>query len=221
MTLTARYRQLKKRIQQLDRRLPGTSATGAYSEAEYDMVRAYRLLAHAEIEAYVEDAALASATEATQAWIRTGKPQFCTVHLMLFDDHENLSQSWTSSNYQFRVQKLLDRYRESIKNNHGIKARNILKMLLPLGIRERELSPTWLATMNSFGQERGEVAHSAMAVQTPPDPVTEKTRVHQILKDLTVVDRKLTSARGKGFSASLFGRLEPVSFGLSQVRQRR
>jgi hypothetical protein len=141
--------------------------------------------------------------------------------MLLFDDHKDLPGGWIGIGLSARLQKILDRYKvRIIERNHGVKDVNILRMLLPIGIQESQLSQTWLATMNSFGVERGHVAHSTHAVQTPPDPAVENTRVQQILQDLANVDRMITAVRQKRFPRAMFQRLELVSFGLSQARRR-
>jgi hypothetical protein len=63
-------------------------------------------------------------------------------------------------------------------------------LLLPIGIDTDDLDTAWLATMNTFGEERGVVAHSSSTSPTiqAPDPATELRRGEQIIQELRKVN---------------------------------
>ena len=79
--------------------------------------------------------------------------------------------------------------------NHGIRERNILRLLLPIGINEYDIDTTWLSTTDSFSQDRGESAHRSNRVANPLDPKTEHDRVGQILEGLMAIDHRLLKFR--------------------------
>lgn len=82
-------------------------------------------------------------------------------------------------------------FKRVIDQNHGVKEANILALLLPIGIDIDDLDCNWLAKMNTFGENRGDVAHkSATSYRTiqPPDPVSELDTVRQITQELLKVD---------------------------------
>jgi len=82
--------------------------------------------------------------------------------------------------------------------NHGIKERNVLKLLLPVGIREHEIETAWLATIDSFGSDRGTTAHqSASKPQALPDPKSELETVKAIVKGMIPIDRRLAELRAE------------------------
>jgi hypothetical protein len=131
-----------------------------------------------------------------------------------------VSPSWSTLPLSDRIAEAEKRYLKLLGRNNGIKEKDVLRILLPLGIHEADLSPTWLATMNSFGQARGKAAHSAKSVQTPPDPVAERQTVDQIVAELMTVDAKLTSLLRKRQSALVFDWMDRRSIDLAAARRR-
>jgi hypothetical protein len=49
--------------------------------------------------------------------------------------------------------------------------------------------------LDSFGSQRGEVAHSSVKTQQPIDPKTEETTVDNILAGLRELDAKMTGLK--------------------------
>ena len=83
-----------------------------------------------------------------------------------------------------------------IKENHGVKEANLLALLLPIGISTDDLDPIFLATMNSFGEQRGRFAHSSAATyqtQQPPDPQNELSNITQILSYISDIDQLISA----------------------------
>jgi hypothetical protein len=64
-------------------------------------------------------------------------------------------------------------------------------------VLESDIDQSWLATISSFGKDRGDAAHqrcSRLQVQQPPDPGDEASTVDQIIAELDRVDGLLTAA---------------------------
>jgi len=83
---------------------------------------------------------------------------------------------------------------KALNENHGIREKNLLGMLLPIGIESDDIDATWLATIDGFGQDRGSAAHKSSAVsrtQQPPDPKNEFDRVTYLLQGLKDIDEML------------------------------
>ena len=56
---------------------------------------------------------------------------------------------------------------------------------MPVGITEYDIDQTWLATIDSFGQWRGDTAHqAAKQAKYLPDPATELSTIGIILDGL-------------------------------------
>src|SRR2546423_6298118 len=87
MNCVQRVSELIERLETLRRNLlPGRNETGDYTDEELDRTRGYRLLAHAEIEACVEDMALGVAVDEYDAWIGDQRPRKAIVSLVAYYD---------------------------------------------------------------------------------------------------------------------------------------
>src|SRR3546814_13221 len=73
MARSTRFIELKRRLRALrDNMLPAKfSPTGDYSARQLDRTRGYRLLAHAEIEAFIEDVCFEAARTSISNWSKT------------------------------------------------------------------------------------------------------------------------------------------------------
>lgn len=195
MAQSRRFRQLERRLEQLESLLPDISPTGDYGEDEYDRVRAYRLLVHAEIESCIEELAESVAHKAVSRWVTDGRARRPLLALLAFTEVNwpSAPSALTPSRGELRerIERAKSMFTGSLRRVNGIRERDVLAMLLPVGFREVDFDTTWLATINSFGEERGETAHTTVRVQSPPDPKTEKDRIMQILDGLRDIDEKL------------------------------
>jgi hypothetical protein len=79
----------------------------------------------------------------------------------------------------------------AVQHNHGIKEENVLSLLFPVGIVERDLNQTWLNTMSSFGRDRGGFAHKSWLTVTPPDPMSIHQDVRLLIQGLGQIDKRL------------------------------
>jgi hypothetical protein len=167
--LMSRFLDLSDRIDDLHFRfIPILDPTGTYSDAEYDRMRAFRLLAHAEIERYLElllEDAVARFSQQIAIWQLAAQSQSVlvrrlTVHLEL-------------------------EIRSLIKKNNGAKKDNILTLLKPLGINGSQLDNLWLEAMDTYGTVRGNFAHNANRATQLLDPKTEQDLLYrQLLPEL-------------------------------------
>lgn len=179
--------------------------TGAYTDQQLTNVIAYRVLAHAEIEAYLEDRVLEAASDAIKAWNDAGETRptllsllaFCGLTMDIPPKTLNPQKGNKIVNPEkLKLNKKLElssnAFYKSVKENHGLKEANILALLLPIGIDSEDLDSAWLSTMNTFGEQRGVVAHtsaSSYKVTQPLDPKTEFETVNQVMKGLEDIDQ--------------------------------
>lgn len=184
------------------------SLTGNYSERKIALAVAYRVLAHAEIESYIEDRVLAIATNAVDAWTTHKKTKLTLVSLFAFSGltldkpPDSLTPRQRSQNLDDKVKfdnklgKVFNSFRTSVVDNHGIKEKNLLSLLLPIGINNDDLDQVWLREMNDFGAKRGEFAHQSASnykTRQPPDPKNELEMVNRLLQGLIHIDRLLNN----------------------------
>jgi hypothetical protein len=205
MPKSPRFRTLSRELSRLKKQfLPKISPIGLYSDRQLSRTLAYRVLAHAEIESYLEDRAWEVVQDAKRVWDSTGKTRLTLISLVVFSGQtmETPPETLTPSKGKktvpldkLKTSKKIDLAISSFKwiidNNHGVKEANILALLLPIGIDSDDLDTAWLATMNTFGEKRGLVAHtSATSYRTiqPPDPASELSMVKQITQELLKLD---------------------------------
>lgn len=198
MPKSVRFRTLTKELNRLKKQfIPKINPTGSYSDRQLALTLAYRVFVHAEIEAYFEDRVWEVAINATKNWKSQGKTCRTLICLLAFSGQmrevASDKQSPTKGSTKIKEEKIkinekidstMESFKRVINQNHGIKEANLRALLLPIGIDTDDLDPAWLATMNTFGEERGVVAHtSATSPQTIRvlDPANELRRVEQII----------------------------------------
>jgi hypothetical protein len=205
-----RFITLRTQLNRLkDEFLPEISPISSYSESQLSRTAAYRVLAHAEIESYLEERAWEVVQNAKTLWDTSGRTTRTLICLLGFSGltmdkpSDTLSRNnVTQDNHDKRLKiskKIVlssNEFWKIIDNNHGVKEKNILALLLPIGIDTDNLDPAWLATMNTFGEKRGLVAHTSatsyMTIQTP-DPANELNTVNQITDELLRIDELINN----------------------------
>jgi RiboL-PSP-HEPN len=196
MANSLQYKDLVKRIKHLRQQfLPSRfSRTGSYSDEIVDNARAFRMLVHAELEYYVESRASAIALRARDSWIKSGNPSVSLICL-LADRSGNLTgigaEVGTKRTAATVVGETWSKFQQRIKDNNGIRTTNILRLLLPIGIKENEIDTVWLGTIDSFGKNRGDTAHTT-SVSHSVDPKGEYVSVNQIMQGIKPLDRLLS-----------------------------
>jgi hypothetical protein len=200
---TARYNLLDRRVKQLGVRfLPPPK--GRYSATEYDFVRGFILLVHAEVESYVEDMVGGVLDAAKKRWTTKQTLGRCVTTLMMYNDKQltpppSLGKQNPDETLDSTVKNVIKKHGDYVtKENHGIKQKNLLRLLLPIGVSNGDLDPIWLGDMDTFGSLRGVVAHnSARRVQTPPDPGISLKTINDVLSGLQQLEPLLVSLRRK------------------------
>lgn len=202
MSSSSRFRTLTKELNRLKRQfLPKINPMGIYSDRHLALTIAYRVLAHAEIEAYFEDRVGEVAIDAVKDWKNRGKISRTLLSLLAFsgqmmDVPPNKLASLKGIRIDEKIESAITFFMYTIRNNHGIKEANILSLLLPIGVDVDELDSVLLATLNTFGKERGLVAHSsATSYRTTqlPDPANELNRIQQITQGLLQIDKLINA----------------------------
>jgi hypothetical protein len=211
MPKSLRFSQLTKELNRLKKQfLPRQfSEINDYSERQLALTFAYRVFAHAEIESYLEDRVWETVQTAKNIWDNQGKASGVLLCVIAFSGQEmeappdtinplkgNKNVSLDKLKINRKIDIAIRCFKSVIDQNHGIKETNLLKLLLPIGIDSDDLDQAWLANMNTFGEERGEIAHSsAIKIKTkqPPNPADELERVKQIIQELEKVDQLITN----------------------------
>lgn len=156
---------------------------------DLDLLAAYRLLLHAEFEYFLEQKALATTKEirsrisGAARWHRDF-PQL--LSLCLIDSHVLEGRGGlTRDSFEGAVQRILQNAEATIRENNGIKAGAFQRLSLIAGKTLDEVDETVSSMLNSYGKERGDVAHQtvskARSLQTPS---TELLNVNSIIREL-------------------------------------
>lgn len=210
MSSSSRFRTLTKELNRLKRQfLPKINPTGIYSDRQLALTIAYRVLAHAEIEAYLEDRVQKVAIDAKKDWDNKGKASRTLLSLLAFSGQimelppDTLAPTKGTKlllpervKLDKKINLAITCFVKAIKQNHGVKESNVLALLLPIGIDSDDLDSVLLATLNTFGEQRGLVAHSsATSYRTTqlPDPVNELNTIQQITQGLLQIDKLINA----------------------------
>ena len=116
----------------------------------------FLVLAHAEIEYALELECLTTAgllktsSDPTLAMIAWG--------FAMVKDDGSVSKS---KKKRIPLETLIDSYQHIVNTNNGIKENNLEALLLPIGVDLQPLN-TDIATLNSFGARRGDLAHQPL-----------------------------------------------------------
>jgi len=210
MPKSVRFRVLRKELNTLKKQfLPNVDPMGSYSDRQLARTLAYRVLAHAEIESYLEDRVWEAVIKAKRNWDNSGKAHCTLICLIAFSGQtmdlppDTLTPNRPSkmlAQEKVKISKKIDSaincFQRVVEQNHGVKEANLLALLLPIGVDSDELDSTLLANLNTFGKQRGLVAHSsATAYRTIqlPDPATELNAVQQIVQGLLQIDELINN----------------------------
>lgn len=217
-----RFESLKRQVKALRKHfLPSRlSRTGYYQNPERVSTRAlaFRLMCHAEVESYLEDRCVEVAKRALAHWKAGGYSATIscialfsgqtfpvppnTVHPAARDqkDWDDLVSP------KQRIERAVTSYIQSVKKkNHGVREANLTALLIPIGLDLRNISHDLISRLDSFGQNRGEVAHQSANkfIVQGVDPADELNEVRKILKLLVSLDSALDDLVGSLVTAQL------------------
>ena len=203
-----RYKELKSEILQLRRDLLPKKfrGSGQYEQETITKTRAYRVLVHAELEAYLEDRARDIALAALEAWKDRNQVSKTLLALIAFSGRimekppNSMSPEQPSQAGQWdekiklskKIDLAMNNFHSVLNNNNGIKEANIVRLLLPIGVDCDELDPVLVLDLNSYGASRGLVAHQrfeSYRTTEQIDPKEELRKVKSLVEGLASIDR--------------------------------
>lgn len=208
MALSKRFSELRKRLSELRKHMLPTkfSPTGSYTDRQQDRARGYRLLAHAEIESYLEDIVRAIVTDKISAWKNGRAPSNLLLAFLAcyhsgwseYDEEHKLriiELARARKKINDTVEEIIDQaqaqFIQQLKNNHGVREKNLKMLVLPTGVDIEDLDNTWISNLDDFGKRRGDVAHHTKTTIGSINPEDEYNRVETLIKGLRDLDNKL------------------------------
>ncbi len=193
---------LSKRITTLRHSLlpKNFSPTGTYTPRVHERAKAFRLLAHAEFESYLESVVLDLVQDRVNVWISNGKLSITLAALLAYVESEPAKMTSLLTPPQKVSPVLNDRIISARKSfnslvrtqNHGIREMNVLKLVLPTGLDPAYLDMTWLASLDSWAKDRGDIAHNTHTrLRVMIDPSNELRDARMILDGFKRLDDQL------------------------------
>ena len=184
--------------------LPPQNPMGTYNEQEALSINAYISLVHSEIENYLESEVLQVCDLSVNQYNSTGTINKVILGLLCFTglpsiETPDLKNCQKIEDYKIdnRVKKARDLFYNKVKTrNNGIKEKDILSLLLPIGYSLDSLDDLFLAEMNDFGKQRGEIAHTSninIVTNNQIDPYSTKTRINEIIAQLEIIENNICS----------------------------
>lgn len=159
-TLKTRFAELRTRF------LPATlpAPTGVYSDVEVDLARAYRLLVHAEIEAFIEDRVLETILDAIRSYKTSNSLSRPILGALAYarsgpSTLEAIPARGAKTDLEQRLDSATSNVASRVKANNGLRSKDLAALLFCVGVQESDLDTLWVANMDNFGQSRGDVAH--------------------------------------------------------------
>jgi len=203
---SARHLVLKRRSLALQKHfLPRRpSLTGKYSKMQLDRIAAYFVLAHAELESYIEDKVVELIDYADSKWnpSRTSTwPLLCMlsyVHGEKKGPPENFDPNqFKDREFMAVTNSAMALHRGRVKVNHGVREKNLCDLLFPVGFSHTDIDSTLVASLDSFGQRRGDFAHKSMHTigGNQIDPFVEAANIATIVTGLETVDSHFQTLR--------------------------
>lgn len=146
---------------------------------------------------------------ALAAWKQHKHVSSVTMHLLAFSGREmqtppdtleaptdNKKKTWLEFiDISYRFEKSVsDFIRLVTKENHGIKERNIMSMMLPIGVHHSSCDQLLMTNLDQLGEARGLVAHNSTTayVTQSVDPKDEYARIKRLVQDLRPLDQVIT-----------------------------
>lgn len=200
-----RFKDLSRRITELRKTLLPRQfdPTGSYPERVYERTRAFRVLVHAEFESFIEDRAIEVVNSGFKDWKSTGRVAPSLLAVVAYKDSvDDVPKSLVDASSSKKKYPNLEARVEAAKNNlnhylrtmnNGIKEKDLLRILLSVGLTEDDIDSTWISITDSWATERGDAAHqSAVKLQVKPDPDHELKTVRTIRDGFREIDSQLS-----------------------------
>ncbi|NKY38160.1 hypothetical protein [Cellulomonas septica] len=177
-------------------------------QSDVDRLHAFRLLAHAEIQHYIDMLAQMILDKTQDRATNEGVLTHAGHHLLVYYALEPLGTPRDAPNARYpefipaiavasrlqapaRLTKAIQRHQKLIEFNNGLKAGNVRRVLVPIGYREDLFATGMLDQLDNLGAARGDVAHGSGVIgfSSWPSGSTEWTRLRLILPGLDALER--------------------------------
>lgn len=163
-----------------------------YSSDDHLKAVAYRVLASATLESYVEELCLSAATDALNR-LQKSQPSATGYSLLAwYAVNQAKGTPLIRSQHQSFWPELAtvgEKYKKLVKTNHGLNGDKFLRLTRPLGLQDRHVPDQLLNELDSLADERNPASHAPVnRAKSMRDPELECARPEQIRDLLHDVD---------------------------------
>lgn len=182
-TLRARISALKSKF--VDAQLATERADPLTFTPDIDNLAAFRLLAHAEFEDYLETKARDGLVEIELAFRGGQNTVRQNLNVLVIAMSLSRPLRFELHDWSTEVNELIRAAREWIGKNNGIKDASFTMLSVFSGKMPDEVDGALSASLSTYGSSRGDVAHrSATRVATIQAPSVEAQAVEDLVKGL-------------------------------------
>ena len=180
------FMQLEANVLLLKPLLPALHPIGNYTDREKIDIRSFRVLSHAELEYYFEN----RCREIIHAYRSNSNPSASPSIQARLTTYFSIKNKEDYSPYLYNTNSVCTAYENIISKNHGIMEANLFKLLWPIGVDLIHLPTTLLPSLESYGQNRGALAHNGLhhTISFILNPVDEAAAINQIIVDIKSLD---------------------------------
>lgn len=183
------YEKLLHNLERIKKILPQDREVNFnYTDEEKDRIKAYFILAHAQIETYIEECINAFVSNAYDTWLSENKPNNVLLNLLAYYHPAICGKSVEQNKRSLKdgTRALIEQCKKSfdhdLRTNHGIQDNHIEEFLKIINF-DLNLNSTFLPNLNSFSTIRGEYAHKAES-KNPATPQEAIRNVQKIIDEL-------------------------------------
>lgn len=191
----AHFKHLSERVETLSQKFVDDQVASELADPiafqpDLDRLAAFRLLVHAEIEQFLEAKATENISEieamarGSTVWMRS-KPALLLLAVALsrpLPSGENLDVS----KFCLFVRELVSGAKSAISDNNGVKSASFAKLSIFAGKTIDEIDVALSASLNSYGKNRGDVAHqSAVHCRSLNAPSMEQATAKSLVTQMS------------------------------------
>lgn len=164
--MTESLAYLRKRINELKTGLNYDDYEEENIERFQELVRAFIVLSHAELEQYFEDVADKRLAKSLQDFIDNGNIDkfllaLASSNVYSFKIYDKFADSKVDDiKLEKRIQKYYGEYRNRVIHNNGIKEKYLVNLFIPLGLDDTDMDTEMLQYIEDLANKRGNIAHT-------------------------------------------------------------
>ena len=201
------YDYLEKRIKEIEIGLGLTQKVSVDTDLSgfQELTKAYILLCHAEIEKYFEMICTQTVFDSKKQFSEKNDinsallsvASVCEYTIKGYNEKDNAIVSRLDpkvATLEGRISNAYGKFITVAKGNNGIKTKDILNLLWPLGINENDVDTALLNALNSLGEKRGRIAHTGAAInKVTLNYDSEKKTMGDIITEIKAFDSLIMS----------------------------